>query len=299
VAKLTNTGNSTLTISAAPALSGTNAASFQKSTTCGTTLAVGANCTITIVFAPAVTGSLSAALTIKDNASTQTQMIAITGTAVAAAKATLTPASPLMFAAQTVATASAAKVLTLANTGGVSMSVTSYTISGTNATDFTQTHTCGTAVAAGASCSISVTFKPAASGTRTATLTVVTTGGTVAETLTGTAAAAAVKAKVTLSSGKNPVAPGETVTLRSSVANAVGGAAAPTGTVRLMDGGHLLTETKLAKGGASFKVNSLASGFHSLTAEYMGDEHHSGATSGVVLQRVAGQVEPPKKVALP
>ena len=38
--------------------------------------------------------------------------------------------------------------------------------------DFSQTHTCGPSVAVGASCTLSVTFKPTATGTRTGTLTI-------------------------------------------------------------------------------------------------------------------------------
>jgi hypothetical protein len=44
------------------------------------------------------------------------------------------------------------------------------TITGTNPRDFVQTNTCGTSVAGGGTCTISVTFTPAATGTRTATL---------------------------------------------------------------------------------------------------------------------------------
>jgi hypothetical protein len=43
---------------------------------------------------------------------------------------------------------------------------------GTNAGDFVQTHTCGSTLAVGATCSISARFKPAASGIRTAALSV-------------------------------------------------------------------------------------------------------------------------------
>src|SRR5207248_328141 len=41
-----------------------------------------------------------------------------------------------------------------------------------NASDFGQTNTCGTSVGVGASCTISVTFAPAAAGTRSASITV-------------------------------------------------------------------------------------------------------------------------------
>jgi len=60
----------------------------------------------------------------------------------------------------------------LTNTGTGPLAVTSIAVSGANAGDFAQTNTCGTSVAAGAHCSISVTFKPIAAGSRSAAVTV-------------------------------------------------------------------------------------------------------------------------------
>src|SRR5437667_7712622 len=57
------------------------------------------------------------------------------------------------------------------------LSIIGIGITGTNAGNFAQTHTCGTSLVAGASCSISVTFKPTALGTRTATLNISDNGG--------------------------------------------------------------------------------------------------------------------------
>jgi hypothetical protein len=62
--------------------------------------------------------------------------------------------------------------VTLTNVGTTTLSITSMAIIGTNAGDFVQTHTCGSSLAAGASCSISVKFKPAAKGSRTAAVSV-------------------------------------------------------------------------------------------------------------------------------
>ena len=53
-----------------------------------------------------------------------------------------------------------------------SFSITSLAITGTNASDFAQTNSCGSSVAPGAACTIGVTFTPSASGARTATLSV-------------------------------------------------------------------------------------------------------------------------------
>ncbi|MFD4558030.1 carbohydrate-binding protein [Streptomyces sp. NPDC058469] len=81
--------------------------------------------------------------------------------------ATLT-ASPgsLTFADQAVNTTSAAQSVTVTNSGTATASLTGVTAGG----DFAQTNTCGTSLAAGANCTVSVTFGPTASGTRTGTL---------------------------------------------------------------------------------------------------------------------------------
>src|SRR3989475_5568457 len=67
---------------------------------------------------------------------------------------------------------SAAKVVTLSNTGTAALSISSIAVTGTNIGDFTQTHTCGASLAAKTSCTISVTFRPAATGTRGARVSV-------------------------------------------------------------------------------------------------------------------------------
>ncbi|HEU5440862.1 MAG TPA: N,N-dimethylformamidase beta subunit family domain-containing protein [Ktedonobacterales bacterium] len=85
--------------------------------------------------------------------------------------ASVSPSS-LTFAGQNVGTTSPAQTVTLTNTGTAPLSVSGISISGTNAAEFGQSTTCGSSVAVGASCTVSVTFSPAKSNTRTATLTV-------------------------------------------------------------------------------------------------------------------------------
>jgi hypothetical protein len=102
----------------------------------------------------------------------------------------LSPAS-LTFSSQMTGTTSAAQSATLTNTGSASLNVTGLSITGTNAGDFAQTNTCGSSVAVGANCSISVKFTPSATGTRTASVSIAdnATGSpqTVALSGTGTA----------------------------------------------------------------------------------------------------------------
>ena len=81
-----------------------------------------------------------------------------TGTATLAAS----PAS-LSYGSTTVGATSAAQTVTITNTGGASANVSGVTING----DFADTTTCGSTLAAGASCTASVTFRPTAAGART------------------------------------------------------------------------------------------------------------------------------------
>src|SRR5207249_4454538 len=99
---------------------------------------------------------------------------------------TLSPSS-LSFPSQLVNTTSAVQTVTLTNTGTAALSVTSIVASG----DFMQTNTCGTSVAAGANCAISVTFTPTATGTRTGAITITdnAAGSPQSANLTGTGAA--------------------------------------------------------------------------------------------------------------
>jgi len=84
---------------------------------------------------------------------------------------TLSP-TRLTFATQLVGTASTAKTVTATNTGKATMTFTGISLTGTNRTGFQQTHTCGATLAVGAKCTISVSFKPTASGTRIAGLSI-------------------------------------------------------------------------------------------------------------------------------
>ena len=104
----------------------------------------------------------------------------------------LSPAN-LAFDTQFIA-AMGTESLTIANTGSAPLKVTSVSLGGTNAADFSvSANTCST-VATGATCTISVSFKPSAAGNRTATLTIADNAPGASQTIplsgTGTATAA-------------------------------------------------------------------------------------------------------------
>jgi hypothetical protein len=101
------------------------------------------------------------------DSSTGTSSVTVTTTIVTAPVVMLSPTS-LTFASETDGTTSAAQTVTLTNSGTAALAITSIAASG----DFAQTNTCGASVAAGANCTISVTFTPTAAGSRTGTLTI-------------------------------------------------------------------------------------------------------------------------------
>jgi len=164
---LKNTGTASLTITAI-AITGTNSADFAQTHTCGSSLAAGASCTISVTFKPTASGSRSAALSVTDNAAGSPQTVPLSGLGTTAK---LSPTS-LSFGTVAIGVTSAAKTVTLTNVGAASLTITAIAITGTNSADFAQTHTCGSSLTAGASCTFTVTFKPTASGTRSASLSV-------------------------------------------------------------------------------------------------------------------------------
>jgi len=76
--------------------------------------------------------------------------------------------SSLSFASTLTGSTSAAQTVTVSNPGSSAASVSSVSASG----PFSQTNTCGTSIAAGGSCTVSVTFTPTAAGTASGTLSV-------------------------------------------------------------------------------------------------------------------------------
>src|SRR5258708_289260 len=173
VVTIKNSGTATLNLTS-ETISGTNATSFIKSaTTCGTTLAVAATCTVSVEFKPVTTGALSASLSIADNATGSPQAVILNGTGAAgsAPVVSLTPAS-IAFPASTVGTTTAAQLVALKNTGTATLTISSIALGGTNPTSFVEIGTCGTSLAAGASCSLYVGFKPASAAALSATLSV-------------------------------------------------------------------------------------------------------------------------------
>ncbi|MDR3740254.1 MAG: choice-of-anchor D domain-containing protein, partial [Terracidiphilus sp.] len=183
---LTNTGVGTLTIGSI-LVTGTNASAFAFSNSCGTSLAVGANCTIHGHFAPTTAGAMTAAITITDNATGSPQSIALTGTGVTATTVSLS-AKSLAFGNVLVGATSSSQSVTLTNTGSTTLTIGSISVTGTGAASFGFGNTCGSSLVAGTNCTIHGHFAPAAAGAYTAAVTITdnATGSPQSIALTGT-----------------------------------------------------------------------------------------------------------------
>jgi F5/8 type C domain/Pectate lyase superfamily protein/Abnormal spindle-like microcephaly-assoc'd, ASPM-SPD-2-Hydin len=156
------------TSSAASVSSISASGDFAQTNTCGSSIAAGGSCTVSVKFTPTATGSRTGSLTVNAGGTTNTVSLAGTGTSSGGGSATLA-ASPtsLSFGNEAVGATSAVQTVTVTNTGGAAASVSSISATG----PFSSTNTCGTSIAAGASCTLSVTFTPTTAGAATGNVT--------------------------------------------------------------------------------------------------------------------------------
>ena len=87
-----------------------------------------------------------------------------------------TPSPAGLTFGQAIDTISLGQVVTLTNTGNLPLTLSALNITGTNESEFQQTNKCPTSLAVAAKCQITVTFSPAAVGTRSATLNIPNNG---------------------------------------------------------------------------------------------------------------------------
>ena len=230
---LTNNGGTPLTFSFSTTGTGFSTASTSTCANPGT-LNPAATCTIDVVFAPTTPGTVTGALTITSNATGPAAVVTLTGTtpAVPAPVVALTPTTVSF--TSTVGVASAIQTATLQNTGNAPLTVTGIVAAGTG---FTQTNTCGTSVAAGASCTISVRFTPTGTVASTGSVTITdnAAGAPHVITLTGTGTAVADTTPPTITArtpAANATGIGVASNISATFSEAVTGGSTTTFTVR-------------------------------------------------------------------
>lgn len=166
-----SSGNAPLSISAV-SLAGPDPSDFSFTNNCTAPLQPGANCTIVIVFSPNASGQRTANLLISDDVPGSPQTIVLSGTGIALVPAlSLSPPVP-SFPATTQGTSSAPQTLTVINSGNATLQISSVSLSGSNAAEFSLTSDCAAPLAPAAGCSISLVFSPVTSGQSTASLTI-------------------------------------------------------------------------------------------------------------------------------
>lgn len=232
---LTNMGADVLSISSSQ-IQGADAKDFSLlgSSTCTSSVSPGATCTIVVQFAPhepnpPQTLAAQAVVSLLDNTNqaAQTVTIPLSGTETLAMPAIVFSPPSLVFSGQNVGSATASQSVTVTNNGSSPLAISSISISGADPGDFSQTNTCPLApsgtIAINASCTISVAFKPTATGSRTADISVADNATASPQTLaltgTGTTAGVSLMPASLTFSGQNPGTPPsapQTITLQNT-----------------------------------------------------------------------------------
>ena len=83
----------------------------------------------------------------------------------------------LNFANQCMGSTSTPESVTLTNVGNAALTLSSVQVTDSNASDFSQTNTCGSSVAANDMCTIGVTFTPSLASTESASVTITDNAG--------------------------------------------------------------------------------------------------------------------------
>ncbi len=180
---------------------------FSRTTDCPATLAQTASCTVNVTFTPTAGGTRNGSVSITSSGAGSPQSVTLTGTG---DTLSLSPAVVNMSA---VVGSSTPQTVTFFNGSGGPVTVSDVVVTG----DYARTHNCTTVAHAG-SCTINLTFTPAASGARNGVLTVTSSGGVRTATLNGTGVEFTLSltrpVRPTRGSGSGIViAPGQTVTV--------------------------------------------------------------------------------------
>jgi len=181
---ITNSGNAALKITSIK-VTGNNSSDFRLTNRCGISLAANKSCEISVTFAPTLGVPEIAYVSINDSAVGSPHNIRMVGTG-NGPSVVVTPAY-LSYGRQDIGIASAAQYVTVANSGSLPVTISSVTITGANAVEFSvASNTCPSSLQVNANCMIGVTLDPQGTGQFSADLTINdNAGGTQLVSLTG------------------------------------------------------------------------------------------------------------------
>ncbi len=163
-------------------------ADYTQTNQCGATLATGASCPITVTFKPTATGDRPGTLSVIANTQPGTTTASLDGQGLPPGHLSVSPGT-VSFPTTATGSISDPQSVTLTNdvSNGAPIQLTGRSLSGTNPAEFALTtgSTCGSSLAAGATCTVPVVFQPSMSGTRTAVLTFASSANNANVNLTG------------------------------------------------------------------------------------------------------------------
>jgi hypothetical protein len=149
-------------------------APFSQSNNCGATLLLGAMCTVQVFFSPTMAGGATGTLTIQDNAAGNPHLAALSGTG--AGPEDGIELTSLAFGNVNLGDSQSIAPITLTNAGVIPLTITSISLAGSDAGQYSQSNTCPispSVLAIGSSCAITPKFQPTSVGAKTmATLTI-------------------------------------------------------------------------------------------------------------------------------
>jgi hypothetical protein len=165
--------------------------------TCGSTpitLLPTESCTVEVAFTPSTTGAMSASLDIASDGGSASLELSGTGTATPVPNLSVTPAT-VSFADTTEGVSSAPQTVIINSTGTADLTVSSISLSGADAGEFSLDAGDGTGETCGntpvtltptASCTVEVAFTPSTTGAMSASLSIASDGGSASVALSGT-----------------------------------------------------------------------------------------------------------------
>jgi hypothetical protein len=167
----TNNGSDSVTIKKVY-VAGKDVGDFGQTNNCPAMLSAGGFCSVWVTFTPAGKNKRQAVLGISNSDPASPQAIPLSG----AGTVVVLSATRLTFGKQIVNTI-ASKNVAITNVGNTRLNFTGISITGTSAADYSQTNTCGASISAGTTCTITVIFRPMATGMRTAAVSIGHDGG--------------------------------------------------------------------------------------------------------------------------
>ena len=198
-------------------------------------------------------------------------------------------------------TASAAKTITVSNTGNSSMTLSNAVLNGTNPGDFKvdpNTTSCmltaGSTLNSGQSCKIGFIFTPAAAGARTANFVLLDNTVTNSNTiqLSGNGTLPAPTMSITSPASGSSFSTGASITFSASVTSTA--TTKPTGTVQFKVNGAALGSavTLSTSGTASTSFSEPTAGAYTLSAVYSGDSNYASDTVSESITITTAAIQP-------